>query len=314
MILRDTLADWSNMDAARENARAQTRVEVNWENFDRYLERQHPRRRRPEGLLGRAHPALRRRLRPGRGGRERGGGALPPRGAQLVLPAQRRRLRPQARAAHVDLPDPGHRRAGGLGDAGGVLGDIASCCRTPSWWSSRIRPLTRRSRRPSCSRQTCATSSRAPWHEERCSRCRLPHARSTPLTDRSSPRSRRTVGPAGPRSPRSAARRCPRSREGPEPARVAGAAGRCQQQHQLPGRDRPLHAADRLPRGLTGRGGQGADPRTDLRFLCLVTGGGGTCSPSFCVAGPTRCTSAGSTRSSRSTGSRVRERFGAARL
>lgn len=36
MILRDTLADWSNMDAARQNARTQTRVEVNWENFDRY--------------------------------------------------------------------------------------------------------------------------------------------------------------------------------------------------------------------------------------------------------------------------------------
>ena len=36
MILRDTLADWSNMDAARENARNQTRIEVDWENFDRY--------------------------------------------------------------------------------------------------------------------------------------------------------------------------------------------------------------------------------------------------------------------------------------
>ncbi len=36
MILRDTLADWGNMAAARENARTQTRVEVDWENFDRY--------------------------------------------------------------------------------------------------------------------------------------------------------------------------------------------------------------------------------------------------------------------------------------
>ena len=36
MILRDTLADWSNMAAARENAETQTRVQVDWENFDRY--------------------------------------------------------------------------------------------------------------------------------------------------------------------------------------------------------------------------------------------------------------------------------------
>lgn len=36
MILRDTSADRSNLAIARENARNQTRVEVNWENFDRY--------------------------------------------------------------------------------------------------------------------------------------------------------------------------------------------------------------------------------------------------------------------------------------
>jgi len=36
MILRDTSADRSNLAIARENARTQTRVEVNWENFDRY--------------------------------------------------------------------------------------------------------------------------------------------------------------------------------------------------------------------------------------------------------------------------------------
>lgn len=36
MILRDTSADRSNLALARENARNQTRVEVNWENFDRY--------------------------------------------------------------------------------------------------------------------------------------------------------------------------------------------------------------------------------------------------------------------------------------
>ena len=37
MILRDTSADWaSNIDRAYENARTQTRVAINWENFDRY--------------------------------------------------------------------------------------------------------------------------------------------------------------------------------------------------------------------------------------------------------------------------------------
>ena len=36
MILRDTSADRSNLDRAYENARAQTRIEINWDNFDRY--------------------------------------------------------------------------------------------------------------------------------------------------------------------------------------------------------------------------------------------------------------------------------------
>jgi proline iminopeptidase len=36
MILRDTAPDRRNLAVARENARNQTRVEVNWENFDRY--------------------------------------------------------------------------------------------------------------------------------------------------------------------------------------------------------------------------------------------------------------------------------------
>ena len=36
MILRDTSADRSNLDRAYENARSQTRVEINWDNFDRY--------------------------------------------------------------------------------------------------------------------------------------------------------------------------------------------------------------------------------------------------------------------------------------
>ena len=36
MILRDTSPDSSNFAVARENARTQTRAEVNWENFDRY--------------------------------------------------------------------------------------------------------------------------------------------------------------------------------------------------------------------------------------------------------------------------------------
>lgn len=36
MILRDTSADRSNLERAYENARNQTRVEINWDNFDRY--------------------------------------------------------------------------------------------------------------------------------------------------------------------------------------------------------------------------------------------------------------------------------------
>lgn len=36
MILRDTSADRSNLDLARANARSQTRVQLDWDNFDRY--------------------------------------------------------------------------------------------------------------------------------------------------------------------------------------------------------------------------------------------------------------------------------------
>jgi proline iminopeptidase len=36
MILRDTSPDRSNLDRAYENARAQTRIEIDWDNFDRY--------------------------------------------------------------------------------------------------------------------------------------------------------------------------------------------------------------------------------------------------------------------------------------
>lgn len=36
MILRDTSADKSNLDRAYENARNQDRVEINWDNFNRY--------------------------------------------------------------------------------------------------------------------------------------------------------------------------------------------------------------------------------------------------------------------------------------
>lgn len=36
MILRDTSPDSSNLDRAYANARAQTRIEINWENFNRY--------------------------------------------------------------------------------------------------------------------------------------------------------------------------------------------------------------------------------------------------------------------------------------
>lgn len=36
IILRDTSADNSNLDRAFENAREQTRIEINWDNFERY--------------------------------------------------------------------------------------------------------------------------------------------------------------------------------------------------------------------------------------------------------------------------------------
>jgi proline iminopeptidase len=36
MILRDTSADRSNLDRAYENARNQDRIEINWDNFNRY--------------------------------------------------------------------------------------------------------------------------------------------------------------------------------------------------------------------------------------------------------------------------------------
>ncbi len=36
LILRDTSADGSNLERAFENARRQSRVEINWENFERY--------------------------------------------------------------------------------------------------------------------------------------------------------------------------------------------------------------------------------------------------------------------------------------
>jgi proline iminopeptidase len=36
MILRDTSADKSNLDRAYENARTQSRIEINWDNFNRY--------------------------------------------------------------------------------------------------------------------------------------------------------------------------------------------------------------------------------------------------------------------------------------
>ncbi len=40
MILRDTSADRSNLDRAYENARTQTRIDINWHNFNRYWQGQ----------------------------------------------------------------------------------------------------------------------------------------------------------------------------------------------------------------------------------------------------------------------------------
>ncbi|GAA0385736.1 alpha/beta hydrolase [Microbispora corallina] len=36
MILRDTSPDWTNLKLAHENARKQTRVELDWDNYERY--------------------------------------------------------------------------------------------------------------------------------------------------------------------------------------------------------------------------------------------------------------------------------------
>ena len=118
MILRDTSADNSNLDRAYENARNQNRVEINWDNFDRYWGGQI---RDDEDLKARwaeIIPLYDFEYDAEQVGRARRGRHLPLRGAQLVLPAQHARLRPQAAAARGTLPDAGDRGADGLGHAG----------------------------------------------------------------------------------------------------------------------------------------------------------------------------------------------------
>ncbi len=59
MILRDTSADKSNLERAYENARTQTRIEINWDNFNRYWNGEITDDDDLKAALGRDHPALR---------------------------------------------------------------------------------------------------------------------------------------------------------------------------------------------------------------------------------------------------------------
>ena len=104
IMLRDTSADGSNLELAFENARNQDRVEIDWERFNRYWHGETRDDADLKQLWTRADPALRLGVRPGAVGRRGGGRHLPARGAQLVLPAQLGRLRPQGRPARGDRP------------------------------------------------------------------------------------------------------------------------------------------------------------------------------------------------------------------
>ena len=98
IVLRDTSADASNLKLAFENARNQDRVEINWDNFNRYWTGQI---RDDEDLKARwaeIIPLYDYEYDPVALGRARRGRHLPSRVPQLVLPAQLAGLRPQAAA------------------------------------------------------------------------------------------------------------------------------------------------------------------------------------------------------------------------
>ena len=118
IVLRDTSADNSNLKLAYENARNQDRVEINWDNFNRYWSGQIRDNEDLKARWAEIIPLYDYEYDPVRSAARRRGRHLPLRGPQLVLPAQHARLRPQAAAARRALPDPGDRRATRLGHPG----------------------------------------------------------------------------------------------------------------------------------------------------------------------------------------------------
>ena len=88
IVLRDTSADGSNLNLAFENARNQDRVEINWDNFNRYWTGQI---RDDEDLKARwaeIIPLYDYEYDPVASAAARRGRHLPSRVPQLVLPAQ----------------------------------------------------------------------------------------------------------------------------------------------------------------------------------------------------------------------------------
>ena len=171
MILRDTSPDNSNLERAYENARNQDRVEINWDNFDRYWGGQI---RDDEDLKARwaeIIPLYDYEYDAGAVGGAGRGRHLPLRGAQLVLPAQHAGLRPQAAAAGGALPDAGHGGPDGL-DHPGVLGgdDRVADPGLAAGDLREVRATPRRWRRRPCSRRSCATSCTRSWAPPRAER------------------------------------------------------------------------------------------------------------------------------------------------
>ena len=118
IVLRDTSADATNLKLAYENARNQDRVEINWDNFDRYWS---GRIRDDEDLKARwaeIIPLYDYEYDPVRSAAARRGRHLPSRIPQLVLPVQHPQLRPQAAAPGGDGAHARHRRPTRLGHPG----------------------------------------------------------------------------------------------------------------------------------------------------------------------------------------------------
>ena len=109
-MLRDTSADATNLKLAYDNARNQDRVEINWDNFDRYWS---GRIRDDEDLKARwaeIIPLYDYEYDPVRSAAAVEAGIYRHEVAQLVLPVQHARLRPQAAAPRGHGAHAGHRR------------------------------------------------------------------------------------------------------------------------------------------------------------------------------------------------------------